>query len=330
LKISGARAYLAVAVTCLGMETTASMCQSEPGVLGNGHGLDHVGVVVRDLSQARQDFAALGFNLSPGGSFPGGLKNCGADFANGTYIELISVAEPHPGSALAAEIKAFGEQHEGAMFAGLDVSSAKETYAFLRGRHFEATDPNPSHWSKEGETKPPPTRWFTVHFSEKPNAGMVSFVLPIFFIEYLNDKPSDQKAHEAAIRQPNTALGIHAVWFAVNDSQAELRSLREAGFAESGRTVKLFDVQGPEVRAGNGVLALLDSGDKRREPARYLVNHEEGIIAISVQVSDLQAAKDSVESALHTKLKTYKGSFGDAFVIPASYAHGLWIEMFEQ
>jgi hypothetical protein len=125
-------------------------------------------------------------------------------------------------------------------------------------------------------------------------------------------------------------LGIHAVWFAVNDSHAELRSLSEAGFSESGRTAKLFDVQGPEVRAGNGVLALLDSGDKRREPARYLVNHEEGIIAISVQVSDLQASKDSVESALHTKLKTYKGSFGDSFLIPASYAHGLWIEMFEQ
>ena len=61
MRMSRARFCLAVAVTLFGMGAWASMCQSTPGVLGSGKGLDHVGVVVRDLSQARQDFAELGF-----------------------------------------------------------------------------------------------------------------------------------------------------------------------------------------------------------------------------------------------------------------------------
>ena len=216
------------------------------------------------------------------------------------------------------------------MFAGFDVSSAKDTYAFLKGRHFDVTHPHPSQWSKEGETKPPPPRWFIVSFAEKPAAGTVPFVLPIFFIQYLHDEPRDQKVHDAAIRHPNTALGVHAVWFAVNDPQASLRLLSDAGFTASGGTVKLFDVKGPEINAGNGVLSLLSGKDKRGEPARYLANHDEGIVAVSVQVSDLQVAKVKVESALHMELKTYNGAFGKSFLLPASHAHGLWIEMFER
>lgn len=48
--------------------------QTDSGLLfGSGYGVDHVMEVVRDMSQAQADFAKLGFNVTIGGRFPGGI-----------------------------------------------------------------------------------------------------------------------------------------------------------------------------------------------------------------------------------------------------------------
>jgi catechol 2,3-dioxygenase-like lactoylglutathione lyase family enzyme len=41
----------------------------------SGARLDHVGVAVRDLDRTRADYQTLGFQVQPGGHFPGGASN---------------------------------------------------------------------------------------------------------------------------------------------------------------------------------------------------------------------------------------------------------------
>ena len=128
-------------------------------LLGQGWGVDHVGVAVRDLSKAQHDYEPLGFKVSQGGHFPGGLFNSIIDLENKTYLELLSGKEPQGNVASqsdSSEIADFVKKHEDAMFLGLNVSSAKVAASYLRTQNFNVEGPNPGSLMKEGETKPPP------------------------------------------------------------------------------------------------------------------------------------------------------------------------------
>ena len=122
-------------------------------LLGQGWGVDHVGVGVRDLAQAQHDYQGLGFKISKGGHFPGGLSNCIVRFQNNSYLELLSVSGTKPGDV--ADIAEFVKKHEGAMFLGINVSSAKAAADYLKTHNFDAADPEPGSIMSEGETKSP-------------------------------------------------------------------------------------------------------------------------------------------------------------------------------
>jgi len=129
---------------------------------------------------------------------------------------------------------------------------------------------------------------------------------------------------------PNTATGIHAVWFAVHDAEAQLRALRDAGLeVGESREAKFLGAHGREVKAGQGMLLLLESGDKNSAITKYLSDHDEGIIGLSVEVADLGKARQSAESGTGRKLETYKGFYGTSFLLPPEVTHGVWIEMFQ-
>ena len=76
-------------------------------------------------------------------------------------------------------------------------------------------------------------------------------------------------------------------------------------------------------------MVLLEGNVKSSEVARYLTDPDDRIIAISVKVADLKAARSQAETATHARLQIYKGAFGRSFLIPANAAHGLSIEMFQ-
>jgi hypothetical protein len=58
--------------------------------------VDHVVIVVDNLSQAIKDFTALGFTVVPGGKPGGGFnQNALIPFLDGTYLELYSPIKPH-------------------------------------------------------------------------------------------------------------------------------------------------------------------------------------------------------------------------------------------
>jgi hypothetical protein len=77
-------------------------------------------------------------------------------------------------------------------------------------------------------------------------------------------------------------MGIHAGWFAVHDTQAQFRVLRDAGFeVGESREVKFLSVHGRQVKAGFGALLLLESSEKDGLLTRYLSDHDEGIMEAS-------------------------------------------------
>jgi catechol 2,3-dioxygenase-like lactoylglutathione lyase family enzyme len=57
--------------------------------------LDHLVILVRDLAQAAEDYTALGFRVTPGGTHADGLThNALIAFVDGSYLELIAFVDP--------------------------------------------------------------------------------------------------------------------------------------------------------------------------------------------------------------------------------------------
>jgi catechol 2,3-dioxygenase-like lactoylglutathione lyase family enzyme len=320
--------YAGLAIALSSVPVVAQM-PSTDSLLGAGLGVDHVGLVVRDLEQVQWDYEGLGFKVSSGGSFPGGLSNKIIHFGNETYLELLSVKDPKTSSGEMADFVSFAGKHDGAMFLGLQVSSAKETATFLKTRNFDVTGPDAGQISKPGETEPPPPQWYTVAPADKPAAGKRSFNLPIFFIEYM--KTTRSKLEQNAAQQPNGAMAITAAWIVVRDLPDQLKTLRAGGFApEQSRKASLLGARGSAFRAGSGWIVLLDAANKAKPLRQYVSDYGDGIIAISVETSNIKKAAGFAESEAHAKPKHYKGTFGRSFLLPPTTTHGLWIEMFQR
>lgn len=311
-------------------------------LLGQGRGVDHVGVAVRDLAQAEHDYEQLGFKLAIHARTPDGVFDSHVYLQNGSYLELVSVnGSTSVKQGMASIIGAFLKKREGAGFLGINVSSAKAAVDYLKARNFVAVGPIPGSMMKEGETTLPPPMWYIVNVSDTPAQGAQGIILPLtFFIQYVSTQRIEQYRAAGYMDQPNTAMGIHAVWFAVHDVEAQRRTLRDAGL-ESGdaREAKFIGAQGRDVNAGNGVLSLLEPSDKTGVLAKYLSDHtnwidglwphDEGIIGLSIQVANLDKARQLAESGTRRKFETYKGSYGASFLLPPEVTHGVWIEMFQ-
>jgi hypothetical protein len=317
-------------------------------LLGQGHGVDHVGVGVRDMAQAQHDYERLGFKLAIRAHTPDGIFDNHIYLENGTYIELLASGSTPPKQSALAMLVEFVKQHEGALFLGINVSSGKDTAEFLNARNFDAMGPFPGSMMREGETTPPPPMWYSVFVNDNPAAdGFLgarnAITLPIFFIQYVSTQRLAQYRAAGYMAQPNTATGIHAVWFAVPDLQAQLATFRAAGF-DSGeaREAKFIGAHGRDVNAGQGVLLLLESTDKTGVLARYLPDHTKGvgwasgglprggaIIGLSIEVANLDKARQWAEAGTGRKFETYNGSYGASFLLPPEVTHGVWIEMFQ-
>lgn len=57
-------------------------------------GIDHLVLLVPDLTAGIRDYEGLGFTVVPGGAHPGGTHNALIAFADGAYIELIAFQDP--------------------------------------------------------------------------------------------------------------------------------------------------------------------------------------------------------------------------------------------
>jgi 4-hydroxyphenylpyruvate dioxygenase-like putative hemolysin len=181
-----------------------------------------------------------------------------------------------------------------------------------------------------GDTSPPP-QWYSVSTVDKPAPNKQSFSVPIFLIEYLSSEWWDKARAEGRMEHPNTAMGIHAVWFAVHDLKAQLRTLHDTGFeSDESHDVALLGAHGRELKAGSGVMVLLGAGEDNGLLKKYLSDHDDGIIALSVEVSDFSKARRMAESFTGSKMETYKGTYGQSFLLSPDVTHGVWLEMFQR
>ena len=280
--------------------------------------VDHVGIVVRDMPRAQQDFTSLGFRVHPGGQFPDGTFNTIISLADGSYLELLSYAP----SGQANEIAEFARQHEGAMFAGLRVASAQALSDLLQARGFDASPPDAGTVRKPGDPEKPPVRWYTVGTADKPRPGKLTLELPIFFIQYLEPGRSARAAREGFTTHANGARALHAAWFAVADPARQRDRLLKAGFARARSRVALDGRYGPELQVGDSRLVLLAA-----EPAS---GQPEILAAVSIQVDALASARELVAATGADQPQLYAGAYGRSMLLPAQLTHGLRIELYQK
>jgi catechol 2,3-dioxygenase-like lactoylglutathione lyase family enzyme len=329
MRIGHLAALLLLATFPLSAQTTSAPTQT---LIGQGRGVDHVGVVVRDLAQAQHDYEQLGFKVSKGGHFPGGVSNSLVFFQNDSYLELLTAnGDKSTKGSDAAALADFLRKHEGAMFLGINVSSAKGAADYLKAHNFDVEGPEPGSIMVEGQTTPPPPMWFDVGVNDKPAAGKEGLTLPVFFLEYVSTDRMEKRRAEGSMDQANTAMGIHSVWFAVHNVQAQSRTLHTAGFeAGASREAKFIGGHGQEMPAGQGVLVILESSDNNSLLTKYLSDHDEGIFGLSIEVADLGKARRLAEVGTGGNLETYDGFYGTSFMLPPSVTHGVWIEMYQR
>jgi catechol 2,3-dioxygenase-like lactoylglutathione lyase family enzyme len=302
-------------------------------LLGEGHGVDHVVVAVRDLDASQSLFVdSLGFSGAPRAQFPG-VSNTEFWFSDTTYLELITVTDREQAMGFMPQLPEFLERHErGAMYLGLDVASATHAVEYLSERGFEVMGPLAGSAAVEGLEEPLPDMWHYVMFMQPAVPGDA-----IFFIEYdragLEVLAQQQPVYapQQYMSHPNTALGIQAVWMAVNDVDAAAAAFESVGIP-AGPVLErnFFSDRARKIETGHGDILLLEPTEDDGFTARFMEARGEGIMGVSLRVASLARAREVMAPAIARRLLPHSGFYGGAFLVQPVLTRGLWIELFEE
>ncbi|UCC82134.1 MAG: VOC family protein [Gemmatimonadota bacterium] len=302
-------------------------------LLGDGKGVDHVVVAVRDLEASLSFFAdSLGFSRAPLAQFPG-VANTELWFSDTTYLELITVTDREQAMGFMPQLPEFLDRHErGAMYLGLDVASATHAVEYLSERGFEMMGPLPGSAAFEGLDEPLPDMWHYVMFLQPAVPANA-----IFFIEY--DRATlDILAQEYPVyapqqymSHPNTALGIQAVWMAVNNVDAAAAAFESVGLL-AGPVLErnFFTDRARKIETGHGDIVLLEPTEDDGFTARFMEERGEGIMGVSLRVGSLARAREVMAPGIARRLLPHTGFYGGAFLVQPVLTRGLWIEFFEE
>src|SRR5256714_7733734 len=145
-------------------DVVAQNKKQDDSVLGEGHGIDHPGILVHDLEGAKDTYRdTLGFWVQPRDMvsvLTSGIKISNVFFEDGSYLELIGVNDLEKAKLNRPSYLTFLEKHEGAKFLMLNVSSAEGTAKFLRARGLDVSDPGERRvMAPGGKEMPPPIGW---------------------------------------------------------------------------------------------------------------------------------------------------------------------------
>jgi catechol 2,3-dioxygenase-like lactoylglutathione lyase family enzyme len=333
---SGRIAISPVAIDGLSIRLTDDSQTEEPGnpLLGHGRGVDHVGIGVRDLEKARRDYEqVLGFKCTENLPSVSGLLRYIVFFGDETCLEFLSPSRST--SAARDDFRGFVERHEGGLSLALATSSAKRAADYLEAHNFEVKIREWPGPTKEGETKPAAVQYYSVSSPDTASGNKQIFMVWIWLVEYVSPERAAKRAarrEQGLMDHPNTALRLHAAWFAVRDLDASLRNLKDAGLelAEP-RDAEFLGASGQEIKAGTGTMILLKSIDDNGPLSNFLSNHDDGdIIALSIEVSDLNKARSWVEAHSGHKFEPYGGFYGRSIMIPPDLTHGVWMELFQR
>src|ERR1051326_887784 len=304
---------------------------SKLAILGNGQGIDHIGIVVRDLETAKNTYRNLGFTV-----FAGGIEQLGTPrpewrnspiYLESGILELLTSLDRTKtfGSMLAN----FLEKHEGALFLGLEASPLDEAAKFLRSRGYNVQGPKSGTMNDDPEQTDKSPRWGSWRLAGFETGPIPAAHLPtkstdaIFFIQY---DPSGVTVHA------NTAKKLSSVWMAVKDLQASVREYKSMGLPTSRKlVVTQLGAQGQEIVAGQGSILLLQPEKSDGKVASFLAGRgAEGIMGVSLEVANLQTTRSLLEANTRRQFAPYAGPFGKSILIPPEFTHGVWMEFFQE
>lgn len=319
----------ALPATVVGQQGTAG---NAPGAaLGVGRGIDHVASLVRlqnfdDAVGVLTD--QLGFSATAALLSPLGAKNRLIWFDDLSYLEVDAFTEANP---FTQQFLDFLALHEGVGFYGTEVLDADGAAAFLTAAGYPNTGPIPAPpltLEATGDTVGASPLWRDIILTSRLAPGNSNF-----FLDY--DEAGVQQMFAqfpvlAPRPHPNTARKIDTLWLVVADLDAAVDFYRGLGLHVTAKDQKIpyLGGRGALVRYRNATLALLQP-DGPGLVADFAADRGEGILGVSIEVASLATAHAYVESHTGLVLPVFKDRGRDRFLIPASLAHGVLLEMVE-
>ncbi len=271
--------------------------------------LDHVVIAVRDLEASKAVYSRLGFVVSPGGRHPGGTENLVVRFSAGGYLELISPYDATlPGGGHMAEQLKKGE---GAVGAGLEITSAERAARMLTAEGLKIDGPNPGTIVRPDDKGPPQTRWWSLSFA---NAAASR---PIFMIQYVRDP---NRPPVARVPHPNSSFSISAMVVAVNDADKAAAGYGKIGNVAD-REIPLPEFGGvaEEIVLNKGSILLLHPTDPTGPAAQQLKDRGEGILGVRIGVASLDETREKVGEKNVSKDK-------QSVLVKPENAGGVWLQ----
>lgn len=296
-------------------------------LLGGERGIDHVNVAVRDLEAARRTFhERLGFGRPIAGKLPNGIQNINYHFGDGTYLETMTAWD----RAKAPWVAEFLDKQEGPMKLVLSVHSVSGSAKFLRSRGIGTTI-EPGSIQVQGAKQT--SSWSKLLLQRSTIPGDC-----VFLIAYEQrarrdflDKLKLEGVRRRFFSHPNTALGIRAVWIAVEDLGQATMAFDNIGLPAGGRFREpRLGALGQEIWAGQGMIRLLQGEGRGSKISELLSSRGEGVIGVSVEVESVARARALIEKRASLRLPIRETFDGSSLLVPAERAHGLWLELFER
>jgi catechol 2,3-dioxygenase-like lactoylglutathione lyase family enzyme len=314
----------------------AAMCgllalggQAKADGLGVVRGIDHVGLLVRleNFEAAGNVFTQqLGFSATPTLVSPAGGENHLIWFSDQSYLEIDAFTQLN---GFTAQFLAFLQHHEGAKFYGTAVADAAQAVTFLTSGGYSTVGPFPASpltIATTGQVVGLTPLWSSIILTA-PLAPDNSN----FFLAY-DEAQVQQMFVDFPVLAPrphaNTAKKIDTLWLVVSNLDAAIAFYEGLGLEvrDRHRKIEYLGGRGAEVRFEHHRIALLEP-DGPGLVANFAADRGEGILGVSIEVDDLDAARDLIETNTGLELQTFEYRGRDRFLIPASLTHGTLIEM---
>lgn len=266
--------------------------------------LNHVEIAVRDLDAAKRLYSALGFAVTSNSQLSIGTQNSIAIVGGENYLEL---ATPYDMSlAGARDMTDRLKRGDGAIFAGLQISSGEQAVRDLRAAGLKIDGPTPGMVTASDMKGI--GGWWIVSFSDEMASR------PLFLIQYDGSPPPGLPP------PPNSASSLTGLLVAVNDPEKAAAGYVNIGKV-SDRAVLLpeFDATAKEIVLESGSIFLLSATDPTGPTARRLKEQGEGILGVRIAVTDLAQARKQIGE------KNVSKDQRSLLVSPDSAA-GVWLE----
>jgi hypothetical protein len=298
-------------------------------ILGKGCGLERVQVAVNDFYKATDDYMQrLGFIPASDGFHPWGTRSSSIFLRGLASLELMGV---HERKKVDRDYLGVLERREGPYAIAFEVSNIDRTANLLRSRDFIMSGIDVGTVQYEGVETAPPELWRGLSVWGLPYSGLIGFLQYNKTARNQLIRKYPHLERRRYMNHPNTAKALRAVWLSVQSLSESVSSFERMGF-QRGAFVALspLGARGCEIEAGGCSILLVEPVDQRSIARRFLEKYGQNFMGVSIEVGDLESARDFIEIRGDFRLQPYSGAYGQSMLIPSELAHGLWIELFQQ